>query len=337
MKIPRGITPMFEFIHPLIPKFPLEQTIKTRNRRLDKDVDLLLKHIKDDKKKENEQIPSQDIQNNKGFNNGDRKSNTISELQIQKRKKRIKTATNRTILEMIVKDSKVRNYITQATRSPNYLNTISISNPKNSSKRNKKSYPSLFLTTVTHETTKTPMRTVSSIHKKIKTENLYYTTNDDTNNSNINTIVNKEFDMFKQKNYSQFRRNIKSSITPKKSTYYSKLSYTIPNKTFNSIKNMGRTIIKHSNNLVKDIDMKREGKSKKFESKRELEVIEKNNIENLIDYHQDKNEFFKEIMNLCYFNRKNEVLSKLNEKVILKNPKYFKDNFTKNKENDQIL
>ena len=104
MKIPRGITPMFEFIHPLIPKFPLEQTIKTRNRRLDKDVDLLLKHIKDDKKKENEQIPSQDIQNNKGFNNGDRKSNTISEVQIQKRKKRIKTATNRTILEMIVKD-----------------------------------------------------------------------------------------------------------------------------------------------------------------------------------------------------------------------------------------
>ena len=52
MKIPRGITPMFEFIHPLIPKFPLEQTIKTRNRRLDKDVDLLLKHIKDDKKKD---------------------------------------------------------------------------------------------------------------------------------------------------------------------------------------------------------------------------------------------------------------------------------------------
>ena len=27
----------------------------------------------------------------------------------------------------------------------------------------------------------------------------------------------------------------------------------------------------------------------------------------------------------------NEVLSKLNEKVILKNPKYFKDNYTKNK------
>lgn len=337
MKTPKGIAPMFEFIHPLIPKFPLDQTIKNRNRRLDKDIGLLLKHMKDDKKKENEQIPSQDMQNKKELNTSENKLNTINEFQKQRRKNRIKTATNRGILEMIVRDSNARKYIMQATLSPDYLNTISTSKPKSYSKPKKKSYPSLFLTTITHETTKTRMRTVSSSHKKFKTENLYYTSNEDINNSNLNTIVNKEYNLFKQKNFSEFRRNIKSGISPKKTEYYSSSSYNIPNKTLNSIQKKGRIIISYSSNLERDIDMKRERENKKFESKRELELIEKNDIENLIDYHQDKNKFVQEIMTLSYFNRKNEVLSKLNEKVILKNPKYYKESFTKNKDDEQKL
>ena len=350
MKMSSNITTMFEYLHPIIPKYSFNDTVKQRSHVIKKDYNLLLTTInrgEEKKKKSKQKLPqhtskssslSKTIESSSSLVNKDSKQKE----HIKNRKIVLKSATNRMILDIMMSDNDVKNYITQTTTITNTnINTMPSTRVKTSITKASKKYPSLFLTTLSgqkepEKKKKVVITSTLSDHQYDLTELLEINPDSFVIPKDISdTLAKRDLEKFRRERYQQFKRTIKSSITPRAHTKEMN-NFTFYNKRLDSLSKMGRGIIDKGIYLEKDIDNdKNFNKFRGFENAKETHMKDKNEIESLIDYDTTRNAFKDELMRLSTFNRRNDALSGINERVVLKNPKFFRDNFFKDEEDKQ--
>ena len=336
-----NITTMFEYLHPIIPKYSFNETAKQRSHVIKKDYNLLLNTLnRGETKKKKPKFAqhtskssslSKTIESSSSFINKDNKQKN----HIKNRKVLLKSATNRLILDLMMSDNEVKNYITQTTTITNTnINTMPSTRVKTSITKASKKCPSLFLTTLSgsKEPEKKKKKVVSTLsdHQYDLTELLEINPASFVIPKDISdTLAKRDLEKFRRERYQRFKRTIKSSITPRAHTKEMN-TFTFCNKRLDSLSKMGIGIIDKGNYLEKDIDNdKNFNKFRGFENAKEIHMKDKNEIESLIDYDKTRSAFKEELMKLNTFNRRNDALSGINERVVLKNPKFFRDNFFK--------
>lgn len=342
---------VFDKINIQIPKRNFKFQINKKAKIVKKEVDIFNKDNKENdeelKKKEkyqnkfNEKIENKDIE----------EFNKVIKEKFKDKNFSLKTATNSMILDLMMHNKFLRNYLTNSTietglsteNSESYYFNRTIDSSKKSnnyffsntySKRNKNIIPT-FLTSISlnkyneqkiraHQIYEEVMknRRLNALKKKIalkKLEGEYQNLIPKIEKKHYKKEsynINEQFEKFKRKPHNYIKRPI--SYVPKQK--YLSLE-------FRDIFNIEKPAMMTSiilNQGIKDENLFTEGRKDKA---RRHEIHAMREIENLLDYKKNELDYEDSILAREYYNKSNEILSRLNEKVVKDNYAHFKKKY----------
>ena len=336
---------VFDKINIQVPKRNFKYQINNRAKMVKKEVNIFNKENKDNddelKKKEKTQNKNQEIENKDIV-----EFNKAIKEKFKDKNFSLKTATNSMILDLMIQNKFLRNYLTNSTietglsteNSESYYFNRTIDSSKKSFPnhlRRNKNMISTFLTSITlnkydeqkmraHQIYEETMknRRLNALKKKValkKLEGEYQRLIpkiDNKHHKKEKYDINEEFEKFKRK---------PNKIIKRPTSYVPKQKYL--SSEFRDIYNIEQPVIMTSiiiNKAVNEENLFTEGRMDKT---RRHGIHVRREIENLLDYKQPEFGYEDGILAKEYYFKSNDLLSKLNEKVVKNNYNHFKKKY----------
>ena len=336
---------VFDKINIQVPKRNFKYQINNRAKMVKKEVNIFNKENKDNddelKKKEKTQNKNQEIENKDIV-----EFNKAIKEKFKDKNFSLKSATNSMILDLMMHNKFLRNYLTNSTietgLSTENSESIYFNRTIDSSKksfpnhlRRNKNMISTFLTSITlnkydeqkmraHQIYEETMknRRLNALKKKValkKLEGEYQRLIPKIENKNYKKEkydINEQFEKFKRKPNKNLKRP--TSYVPKQKY----LSYE-----FRDINNIEKPALMTSFIVNKEINEENLFTEGRMDKSRRNGTQVMREIENLLDYQPPEFGFEDGILAKEYYFKSNDLLSRLNEKVVKNNYKDFKKKY----------